>query len=88
MELPLSFDKESEFRKELEALINKYSRENLSDTPDFILAEFLGGCLITFEAATRERERWYGRYVQGLPGAPGEVPFPKTVHDPSQVIES
>jgi hypothetical protein len=29
------------FVKELEQLINKYSMENLSDTPDFILAQHL-----------------------------------------------
>jgi len=52
---------EGEFRRELEALINKHSRENMSHTPDFILAEYLATCLFTFEAAVRERERWHGR---------------------------
>ena len=32
------------FRKELACLINRYSRENGSDTPDFILADYLDGC--------------------------------------------
>ena len=33
--------KESQFQKELTALINEYSKENDSDTPDFILARYL-----------------------------------------------
>lgn len=50
-----------DFRKELEALLNKHSRENASDTPDFILATYLGGCLDAYDNAVRERERWYSR---------------------------
>ena len=50
----------SDFKKELEGLINKYSIENESDTPDFILAEYLMGCLKTFNDITKSRDRWYG----------------------------
>jgi hypothetical protein len=49
------------FIRELEALINKYSRENESDTPDFILAEYLHACLLAFETGVNAREQWYGR---------------------------
>ena len=56
----------SEFRKELAALINRYSRENGSNTPDFILAEFLDSCLKAFDLATQCREKWYG--VAHVPG--------------------
>lgn len=42
------------------AAINGTSRENASNTPDHILAAMLVGCLDVFEAATNERERWYG----------------------------
>lgn len=34
--------KKSEFKKELEHLINRASQESKSDTPDFILAKYLG----------------------------------------------
>ena len=51
----------SEFRKELEETINKHSCENESDTPDFILADYLQDCLKAFDSAVRNRERWYGR---------------------------
>jgi hypothetical protein len=49
-----------EFRKELEALINKHDRECGSDTPDFVLAEYLEVCLAAFDVATRKRDDWYG----------------------------
>ncbi len=49
------------FRQELEFIINKHSMENGSDTPDCILAEYLIGCLETFDKTTLRRDRWYGR---------------------------
>ena len=49
------------FEQELRKLINRESMENRSDTPDFILAEYLHSCLVAFENATNARERWYGR---------------------------
>ena len=47
------------FRSELSALINSHSLENGSDTPDFILAEFLADCLVAFDKAVAQRTRWY-----------------------------
>jgi len=47
------------FRTELEELINKNSLENNSNTPDFVLAEFLHGCLKAFDTAVNEREKWH-----------------------------
>ena len=75
-------EKQNEFRKELTSLINRHSRENVSDTPDFILAEYLTDCLAVFDRTTRERERWYGRYVDGKPGSPGHGAYPRTISDP------
>lgn len=49
----------TEFEIELQGLINKHSRENGSNTPDFILAEYLNDCLKAFDYAVRGRERWY-----------------------------
>lgn len=43
------------FRDELCNLINRHSQENDSDTPDFILAEYLTDCL----EATKRRTEWY-----------------------------
>ena len=52
---------EDKFIKELETLINKYSMENDSNTPDFILAAYLNNCLKTFNTTLQRREAWYGR---------------------------
>lgn len=50
-----------EFKSELTSLLNKHSKENDSNTPDFILAEHLIGCLKLFNAIVGKREGWYGR---------------------------
>lgn len=49
-----------EFRNDLRKLINHHSKENGSDTPDFILADYLVACLAGFDAATKARDAWYG----------------------------
>ncbi len=46
---------------ELTDLLNSYSREGESGTPDFILANFLMRSLEAFEAGVNRREAWYGR---------------------------
>lgn len=48
-------------KEELAALLNRHSRENASNTPDFILAEFMLTSLAAFEHASRQREEWFGR---------------------------
>jgi hypothetical protein len=50
-----------EFQKDLESLINKHSLENGPDTPDFLLAEYLTGCLAVFNKTVKARDRWYGK---------------------------
>jgi len=49
----------NKLRTEIEEAINKNSCENGSDTPDFILAEYLTDCLKTFDKAVVRREEWY-----------------------------
>ena len=51
----------TELRKEIESAINRCNAERHSGTPDFILAEFLIRCLEAFDAASQQREAWYGR---------------------------
>lgn len=46
---------------ELAAALNRHSAENASNTPDFILAQYLLGCLAAWNTATQQRETWYGR---------------------------
>lgn len=52
---------------ELAALLNRYSAENRSDTPDFILAAFMLDCLAAWNVAFRQRETWYGRGLEAKP---------------------
>jgi hypothetical protein len=52
----------------LTTLLNRYSRENGSNTPDYILAEHLVRCLDTWNATMAQRTAWYGRPSE-RPGA-------------------
>ena len=49
------------FRKELTELLNRYSRENHSDTSDFLLAEYIEHNLDTFDWIVKKRDQWYGQ---------------------------
>lgn len=65
-------------RDDIQTAINRNSAENGSDTPDFILAEFLTGCLAAFDAATSQRDKWYAfspwpKSAQVLPAHPTAV---------------
>jgi hypothetical protein len=48
------------FKHELVHLINRHSLENGSDTPDFIVAEFLVDCLLAVDKMIKRRDEWYG----------------------------
>lgn len=50
----------NDFRSEIKALINKHSMENSSNTPDYILADYLIRCIDNFTETTQVREEWYG----------------------------
>lgn len=54
------------FKKELENLINNNCLENESNTPDFILANYLNNCLKAFNEAVCSREKWYGRNGENI----------------------
>lgn len=47
------------FRRELISLINRHSKENGSNTPDYILADYLIECLNNFNKTTNMRNDWY-----------------------------
>lgn len=44
---------------EIRDCINKWSAENGSNTPDFILAEYLIDCLKAWDKNLMRREEWY-----------------------------
>lgn len=52
-------------RRELASVLNRHSLEEGSNTPDFILADYLLGCLDSFDRCTRAREKWYG--IKSIP---------------------
>lgn len=45
---------------DLTMLLNRVSAENDSNTPDFMLANYLIGCLEIFGVTVRARDEWYG----------------------------
>lgn len=53
-------------RKSIEQVINLHSAENASNTPDFILAEYLMNCLSAFDWATKQRDAWYGQITESV----------------------
>ena len=44
---------------EIKGAINRACRENVSGTPDFILAEYLIDCLTAYEKALARTAKWY-----------------------------
>jgi len=67
------------FSSELEVLINKYSMENGSNTPDFILKEYVLRCLENYDLTLRQREQWFGRPI-------GYVDPENVIHIPPVII--
>jgi hypothetical protein len=59
---------------ELTKVLNTFNAENGSNTPDFLLADYLVGCLQTYNVIVTKREKWHGR---------GEEEFPPRVRDES-----
>ena len=56
----------SNLLNEITIVLNKYSAENNSGTPDFILAQFLLNVLKSWDEGVRAREEWYGRLPKPL----------------------
>ena len=61
------------FSEKLGDLVNTFSIENKSNTPDFILAEFMVYCLAAFEAASLRREAWFGISLDVARGWEGKI---------------
>jgi hypothetical protein len=52
---------QDDLRKDIETAINRHCGENASNTPDFMLADYLMLCLEAFDKTVSAREKWYGR---------------------------
>lgn len=50
---------------DLRVLLNKHSVEGESNTPDFLLADYLVRCLQTYRYIVRQRDQWLreGKHV-------------------------
>jgi hypothetical protein len=56
----------NEFERELQELLNRYSKENESDTPDYVLAHYIKYSLKAYNQAVNLREEYYGRKENNL----------------------
>jgi len=61
MEQEIYDEKYEALKKDLTSLLNNHSLESRSDTPDYMLADFMLGCLNVYENTIERRERWFGR---------------------------
>jgi hypothetical protein len=53
-------EEKSQLSIELTSVLNKNGMENHSNTPDWVLGDYLVNCLETFFRATRDRDNFYG----------------------------
>ena len=60
----LNLRKRTQLKNDVCAAINKACAENGSNTPDFILAEYLMNCLNAYEKAHNANEKWYGKELK------------------------
>jgi len=50
----------SDFTRELSTVLNRHSKENGSDTPDFLLAQLLSKVLDAYDETIEQRRKWLG----------------------------
>lgn len=62
-----TFRNEVKFQKALKDLINTYSIENDSNTPDWMIADYLVSCLKNWNYNILRREGWFGRGPNAVP---------------------
>lgn len=55
---------DASLKGELTKLLNYYSVESDSNTPDFILAEYLLECLRAYNHVIASREQWLGPTIE------------------------
>ena len=61
----------SNLQREIATALNRACAENESNTPDWLLAQFMLSCLAAFNTAVQQRETWYGRDARpSYPGTP------------------
>lgn len=59
----------NDLESEVTVALNRFSAENPSNTPDWILAQYLLACLAAWNIGVQQRETWYGRNAQPRGGS-------------------
>jgi len=54
----MSIENKEQIKKEIAAVMNKHCVDNELNTPDFILADFLWSCLLSYGATKANTEDW------------------------------
>lgn len=57
--------KEANFEQELCALLNRYGKDTETETPDYILAQFLTACIKGLAVTNAERDAWFNDRMEG-----------------------
>lgn len=63
-------------QEDLAGVLNRYSQENRSNTPDFILAQYLLDCLTAYSNTVQLRAKWYGRMDHPCGGVGVDISTP------------
>jgi hypothetical protein len=72
-------DKKAQLARGFAEAINRVSGENDSNTPDFILGEYLVDCFEAFNEGIVKRGNWYGRHdsIGGATATPTKLAVPE-----------
>ena len=68
--------RETSLSESIRSAVNSVSRENVSNTPDFVLTEYLLKSLEAVEALVNSRDRWYG-----IKPRPGQVSADELINE-------
>lgn len=52
-----------EIEKEITKIFNKYGLDNITDIPDFILADYVMTCLYALLKTKGDTEKWFGKRI-------------------------
>lgn len=69
LDAQIAAERRARFVRDVASAVNCNSAENTSNTPDFILAEFMVKTLEAYESAVRRRAKWYDKPLEE-PGRP------------------
>lgn len=56
-----------DLQTEMAYVLNRFSQENQSNTPDFVLAQYLLDCLAAYNRAVKRSSEWHGQPTTGQP---------------------